>query len=154
MRWARPVACVGEKGNSYSVLTRKPAEERLFWRPMCRREDIIKTCFKEMEWEGMDWINVADWLKGQVIDWLLWTWEWTFLTRSETVSFSRRTLLHAIGCLVSKSLLCLIQCDTMHELAWKVCCTRSLLFVLHLRYCSVSLMSRSQSACYLCVVIL
>jgi hypothetical protein len=28
---------------------------------------LLKTYIKEMEWEGMDWINVADSLKGQVI---------------------------------------------------------------------------------------
>jgi len=51
------VACVGEKRNSYSVLVGKPAEERLFGRPMSRREDVIKMYVKEMGWEGMDWSN-------------------------------------------------------------------------------------------------
>jgi hypothetical protein len=46
MRWARLLACVGEKINSCSVLVGKSAEERLFGRPMCRREDIIKMCYR------------------------------------------------------------------------------------------------------------
>jgi hypothetical protein len=38
------VACVGEKRNCYLVLLGKPAKGRLFGRPKCKRDDIIKMC--------------------------------------------------------------------------------------------------------------
>jgi hypothetical protein len=44
------------KRNAYKVLVGKPKGER---NTMCTWEDTIKMCLKEKEWEGADWIYLA-----------------------------------------------------------------------------------------------
>ena len=50
--------CRGEKKFLLSLVGKR-AEERLFGRPMCRREDITKMCVKE--WDGRAWTGLM-WL--------------------------------------------------------------------------------------------
>jgi hypothetical protein len=47
-----------EKGNAYRVLVGKPERKRLLGRPRSRKEDNIKTGLSEIEWGGMDWIEM------------------------------------------------------------------------------------------------
>jgi hypothetical protein len=42
MRSVGHVAHVGEKGNAYKIMVRKPEGKRPFGRPMCRWEDNLK----------------------------------------------------------------------------------------------------------------
>jgi hypothetical protein len=45
--------------NSYKNLVGKPEGKRPLGRPRCRWEDNIKTELKEIGWEGVDWILLA-----------------------------------------------------------------------------------------------
>jgi hypothetical protein len=49
----------GEKRNSCRVLVGKPEGRRPLGRPRRRWEDNIKVDLKEMQWGGMDWIDLA-----------------------------------------------------------------------------------------------
>jgi hypothetical protein len=53
------VACIREKRGVYRVLVGKPEGKKPFARYRHRWEDNIEMDFKEIEWEGMDWINLA-----------------------------------------------------------------------------------------------
>jgi hypothetical protein len=59
MRWAGHVARIGEKRNSYRILVGKPEGKRPLGRPKRRWVDNIKTDFREMGWDSMDWIDLA-----------------------------------------------------------------------------------------------
>jgi hypothetical protein len=59
MRWAGHVVRMGEKKNAYRILMRKPGGKRLLGRPRRRWVDNIKMDFKEIEWGGMDWIDLS-----------------------------------------------------------------------------------------------
>ena len=59
MRWEGHVACIMEKKNAYSVLAGKPEGKRLLQRPQHRWENNIKMDLSEIEWDRMDWINLA-----------------------------------------------------------------------------------------------
>jgi len=73
MRWARHVACKGEKGNAYNILVVKPegkrnAENILVGKPDKKRplgrprrgwENNIRTDLREIWWEGVVWIHVT-----------------------------------------------------------------------------------------------
>jgi hypothetical protein len=48
MRWAGHVACKGEKRDAYRILVVKPEGKRPLVRRRCRREDNIKTDFREI----------------------------------------------------------------------------------------------------------
>jgi hypothetical protein len=48
----------GEKGNPYRILVGKP-EERPLERPRYRWVDNIKIDLREIGWDGMDWIDLA-----------------------------------------------------------------------------------------------
>jgi hypothetical protein len=62
MRWARHVACMGEKRGVYRVLVGKPEGKRPLARPRSRWEDNIKMDLQEVGCGGMDWIELArDW---------------------------------------------------------------------------------------------
>jgi hypothetical protein len=49
MRCAGHLECMGARGGSYRVLVRKPEGKRLFERPRCRWEGILKWVFKKWE---------------------------------------------------------------------------------------------------------
>jgi hypothetical protein len=59
MRWAGHIARMGEKRNAYRLLVGKPEGKRPVGRPRHRWVDNIKTDLKEIGWDGMDWIDVA-----------------------------------------------------------------------------------------------
>jgi hypothetical protein len=48
----------GEKRNAHRVLVGKLEGKRSHRRPTCRWEGM-KMDLREIEWKGMDWINVA-----------------------------------------------------------------------------------------------
>jgi hypothetical protein len=50
---------MGEKKNAYRVLVGIPEEKRPLGRPRRRWVDNIKKVLTEIEWEGMDWIDLA-----------------------------------------------------------------------------------------------
>jgi hypothetical protein len=58
MRWAGHVARMGEK-NAYGILVGKPEGERPLGRPRRRWVDNDKLDLREIGWDGMVWIDVA-----------------------------------------------------------------------------------------------
>jgi hypothetical protein len=59
MRWMEHVARTGEKRNAYRILEGKPEGKRPLGRPRCRWVDNIKMDPREIGWDGVDWINMA-----------------------------------------------------------------------------------------------
>jgi hypothetical protein len=59
MRWAGHVARMGEGRGAYRILVEKPEGRRPLGRPRSRWEDNIKMDLQEVEWGGMDWIDMA-----------------------------------------------------------------------------------------------
>jgi hypothetical protein len=59
MRWAGNVARIGAKRNAYSILVGKPEGKRPLGRPRRRWVDNIKMDLREIGWDGVDWIDVA-----------------------------------------------------------------------------------------------
>jgi hypothetical protein len=49
----------GEKRNAYGILVGRPEGKRLLGRPRRRKVDNIKIDFREIEWDGMDWVDLA-----------------------------------------------------------------------------------------------
>jgi hypothetical protein len=58
MRWTEHVAEI-EKINAYRILVGKTEETRPLGRPRRRWVDNIQMDFRETEWGGMDWIDLA-----------------------------------------------------------------------------------------------
>jgi hypothetical protein len=50
---------MGEMRGAYGILVGIPEGRRPIGRPRCRWEDNIKIDLQEMEWRGMDWIELA-----------------------------------------------------------------------------------------------
>jgi hypothetical protein len=50
---------MGEKMYAYRILVGKPEGKRSLGRPRCRWEGNIKIDLREIEWGGMDWIDMA-----------------------------------------------------------------------------------------------
>jgi hypothetical protein len=50
---------MGDRRGAYMVLVGRPEGKRPLGRPRCRWEDNIKVDLKEVEWRGMDWIDLA-----------------------------------------------------------------------------------------------
>jgi hypothetical protein len=59
MGWAWHVARIGEKKTAYRILVRKPEGKRPLGRPRRRWLDNIKMDLREIGWDGMDWIQLA-----------------------------------------------------------------------------------------------
>jgi hypothetical protein len=59
MRWARHVVCMGEMRNSYEILAGKPEEKPPLRRPRCKWEYNIKVDHREIGFEGVNWIHLA-----------------------------------------------------------------------------------------------
>jgi hypothetical protein len=59
MRGAEHVEKIGEKRNAYRISVGKPEGKRPLGRPRRRCVDNIKVDLSEIEWDDMDWINVA-----------------------------------------------------------------------------------------------
>jgi hypothetical protein len=49
----------GEKRNACRILVGKPEEKRPLGRPKRRMVDNIKMDLRQIEWGGMDWIDLA-----------------------------------------------------------------------------------------------
>jgi hypothetical protein len=58
-RWAGHVARVEEKRNTNRILVGKPEGKRPLERPRRRWVDNIKINLREIGWDGMDWIHLA-----------------------------------------------------------------------------------------------
>jgi hypothetical protein len=50
---------MGERRSAYRILVGKPEGKRPLGRPRCRWVDSIKIVLREIGWDGMDWINLA-----------------------------------------------------------------------------------------------
>jgi hypothetical protein len=50
---------MGETRNAYRVFVGKPERKGLLGRPRCRWVDNIKIDLREREWDGMNWIDLA-----------------------------------------------------------------------------------------------
>jgi hypothetical protein len=48
-----------ERRNAYSILVGKPEARRQLGSPRRRWVDNIKIDLREIEWDGMDWIDVS-----------------------------------------------------------------------------------------------
>jgi hypothetical protein len=59
VRWAGQVARMGAKSNAYGILMGKPEGKRTLEIPRRRWVDNNKMDLREMEWDGMDWIDLA-----------------------------------------------------------------------------------------------
>jgi hypothetical protein len=51
---------MGETRNAYRILVGKPERERPLGRPRRRWVDNIKMDHREIGWDGMDWIELAE----------------------------------------------------------------------------------------------
>jgi hypothetical protein len=49
----------GEKRNAYRILLGKPEGRRPLGRPRLMRVGNVKIDFKGIEWDGMDWMDLA-----------------------------------------------------------------------------------------------
>jgi hypothetical protein len=58
--WAGHVARMGAERNAYRILVGKPERKRPLGRPRHRWVDNIKIDLREIEWDGMDWIGLAE----------------------------------------------------------------------------------------------
>jgi hypothetical protein len=59
MRWAGHVAYMGEMRKVYETLVGKPEGKRPLQRPRHRQEVNIRMTVREIWWEGVDWIHLA-----------------------------------------------------------------------------------------------
>jgi hypothetical protein len=59
MRWAGHVARLGEKQNAYRIVVGKREAKRPLGRPIRRWVDNIKMDLREIGWDGVDWIDLA-----------------------------------------------------------------------------------------------
>jgi hypothetical protein len=59
MRWAGTAARMGAKRNTYRILMGKPEGKRRLGRPRRRSVDNIKMNLREIGWDGVDWIELA-----------------------------------------------------------------------------------------------
>jgi hypothetical protein len=59
LRWAGHVARMREERGAYRILVGRPEGRRPPGRPRCRWEDNIKMDIREVGWEDMNWIELA-----------------------------------------------------------------------------------------------
>jgi hypothetical protein len=59
MRWAGHTARMGAKRNAYRILVGMPEGKRPLGRPKCRWVDNIKMDLREIGWDDIDWIDLA-----------------------------------------------------------------------------------------------
>jgi hypothetical protein len=59
MRWARHVARMVETRDAYRILVGKSEGKRLVGRPRRTWVDNIKRDLREIGWDGVDWIELA-----------------------------------------------------------------------------------------------
>jgi hypothetical protein len=98
MRLAGHVARKGEKRNAYRILVGKPEGKKPLGRPR-RWVDNIKIDLREIGWNGMDWIDLAEdrdqWrsLVNMVMNLRILQNAGKFMSGCTIVSFSRRVQL-------------------------------------------------------------
>jgi hypothetical protein len=91
---------MGEKRNTYRILAGKPEEKRPLGRPRRGWVDNIKMDFREIGWDGGDWIDLVQdrdkWrgLVNTVINLLVPYNIGKFLSSCTIGGISRRTQLH------------------------------------------------------------
>jgi hypothetical protein len=56
---SRACSTNGEKRNAYRMLVGKPERKRSLGRQRCRWVDSIKMDRREISWDGMNWIDLA-----------------------------------------------------------------------------------------------
>jgi hypothetical protein len=61
MRWAGHVARIGAKRNAYRILVGTPEGKRPLGRARRRWVKNIKIDVREIKWDGMTWIHLAQW---------------------------------------------------------------------------------------------
>jgi hypothetical protein len=59
MRWAWHIARIGGKRSAYRILVGKPEGKRPAGKPRRMWVDNVKMDLREIGWDGMDWINLA-----------------------------------------------------------------------------------------------
>jgi hypothetical protein len=59
MKWAGHVARMGETTNAYRILVTKPKGKRSLGRKRRKRADNIKIYLREIGWDDMNWIALA-----------------------------------------------------------------------------------------------
>jgi hypothetical protein len=59
MRRAEHIARMGEMRNVHKILVGNPERKRPLGRPMSRWEDNIRKDIREVGWEGVHWIHLA-----------------------------------------------------------------------------------------------
>jgi hypothetical protein len=59
IRWTGHYKTNGENKNAYRILVGKPEEKTSLGRPRRRWVHNIKIDLKEIGWDGMDWIDLA-----------------------------------------------------------------------------------------------
>jgi hypothetical protein len=59
MRWVGHVARMRKKSNTYRILVGKSEKRRLLGRPRIGWMNNIKMDLREIEWGGMDWIDLT-----------------------------------------------------------------------------------------------
>jgi hypothetical protein len=59
MRWVGHVARMGENRNAYRILEGMPEGKRRLGRPRRRWVNNIKMDLREIGWDGVDWIDMA-----------------------------------------------------------------------------------------------
>jgi hypothetical protein len=59
LRWAGYVARMGARRKTYRILVGKPEGKRSLGRPRRRWVGNIKIDLREIGWDGMDWIDLA-----------------------------------------------------------------------------------------------
>jgi hypothetical protein len=61
MKWVGHVSRMGEKRNAFRIVVGKPEGKRPLGRPRRRRVDNVKMDLREIGWDGVDWIDLAQW---------------------------------------------------------------------------------------------
>jgi hypothetical protein len=59
MRWAGHIAHMDDMRNAYNILVGKLEGKRPLGRPRRRWEDNIRMDLREIGWEGVDWMHLA-----------------------------------------------------------------------------------------------
>ena len=93
------VARTGDRKGAYRVLMRKPERRRPLGRSRHRSEDNIKIDVREVGWEGMDWIDLAQnrdrW--RALVNAAMNLWVPQYSGNFLTVSFSAGPLPHGVS---------------------------------------------------------
>jgi hypothetical protein len=96
----------GKKRNAYMILVGKPEGKRPLRRPRLTWVDNIKIDLGDIEWAGIDWIDMAQdmdqWRArvNTIMNLRVLQNVGKFLSNCKTGGFSRRTQLHAVSWLV------------------------------------------------------